>query len=137
VVETGSHTWTCPTCGRRVPLRADACHCGTTQERARQLASAAPAAPRPARRPRPGGRAEALAVMTRDVKVLLVAGALVVVAGVGWLVFPSPRVDAARSRLVDKGRRPRAHASPHPPFRLPGGSRSDLSRLPNPLTGVR
>ncbi len=121
MVETASHTWTCPACGRRVPLRADACHCGMTQERARQLASAAPAAaPRPTRPLRPGGRAEVMAVMTRDVKVLLVAGALVVVAGVGWLVFsPSPPPSTPPVLgWVDKGPPP-PKPTPPPPFRLP------------------
>ena len=43
VAEVASHTWTCPTCGRRVPLRAEACHCGMTRARAEELAAAAPA----------------------------------------------------------------------------------------------
>lgn len=125
MVETASHTWACPACGRRVPLRADTCHCGMTQERAGQLAAsaAAPTAARPARPARPGPGAEAVAAMTRDVKVFLVAGALVVAAGLGWLVFsPSPQPSSPPVLgFVDKGAPPppKPKPSPRPPFRLP------------------
>ena len=78
--------------GGACPCARRACHCGMTRARAEQLAAAAPAAAPaapPARAPAAG--AEALAAMPRDVKALLVAGALVMVAGLGWLVFgPSP-----------------------------------------------
>jgi hypothetical protein len=123
VAETASHTWTCPACGRRVPLRADACHCGTTRERARQLASAVPVAARPAGPPRPGVRAEAVAAMTRDVKALLAVGALVVLGGLGWLLLsPSPPPSMPRVLgWVDKGAPPppKPTPPPRPPFKLP------------------
>jgi hypothetical protein len=127
VAETASHSWTCPACGRRVPLRAEACHCGTTRERARQLATAAPVAARPARPSRPGARAraraEAMAAMTGDVKVLLVAGALVMVAGLGWLVFGRSRPPSMPRVLgwVDQGAppAPKPTPPPRPPFKLP------------------
>jgi len=124
VAETASHTWTCPACGRRVPLRAEVCHCGMTQEHARQQAAAvAPVAARPVRPQRAGVRAEAVAAMTGDVKVLLVAGAIVMVAGLGWLVF-GPSRGATMPRVlgwVDHGPppAPRPTPSPRPPFKLP------------------
>jgi hypothetical protein len=122
VAETASHTWACPTCGRRVPLRAEACHCGMTRARATELA--ATAAPAPAR-PRPrraSDREEAVAAMTGDVKVLLVAAALVLVGGLGWLVFSPTRPSTLPAVLgwVDKGPPPvPKHTRPQPPFKLP------------------
>jgi hypothetical protein len=97
-----------------------------TQERARQLAATAPSPPaaRPPVRPaRAGGGGEAVAAMTGDVKALLVAGALVVVAGLGWLVLsPSPPPSAPPVLgFVDKGAPApsKPKPSPRPPFRLP------------------
>ena len=123
MVETTSHSWTCPACGRRVPLRAEACHCGMTRERAQELAAALPVAARPARATRPGARAEAIAAMTGDVKALLVAGAIVVVAGLGWLVFAPSRPPSMPRVLgwVDRGAPPALKPTPppRPPFKLP------------------
>ena len=124
VVETASHTWPCPSCGRRVPLRAAACHCGMTRTRAEELAVAAPAAPvRPVAPRRAGGRAEAVAAMTRDVNALLVAFAVVIVAGVGWLVFGPRRPPSTPAVLgwVDQGPppAPKPTPPPRPPFKLP------------------
>ena len=39
-----SVTWQCPQCGRRVPNRAEECHCGMTRSAALAAATAAPAA---------------------------------------------------------------------------------------------
>jgi hypothetical protein len=124
VAETSPHTWPCPSCGRRVPLRALACHCGMTRTRAEELAAAAPAAPvRPAGPRRPSGRAEVMAAMTGDVKALFVAAALVTVAGLGWLVFGPSRPSATPAVLgwVDHGPppAPKPTPSPRPPFKLP------------------
>lgn len=91
-----------------------------TRERA---AAALPPAPVPAGSPRrAGARAEALAAMTRDVKVLLGACALVTVAGLGWLVFgPSPRSTVPVLGYVDQGAPPAPKPTPlpRPPFKLP------------------
>jgi hypothetical protein len=106
-----------------VPLRVEACHCGMTRERARQLATAAPAATRSARPPRPGGRAEVLSAMTRDVKVLLGVGALAIVSGLGYLVFGPSRTLSTPPMLgwVDQRPPPAPNPPPRlqPPFKLP------------------
>ena len=56
------HTWTCPGCGRQVPQRVDACHCGTSREQALAVQQME----RAARGPRPprarGGLARAVAL---------------------------------------------------------------------------
>ena len=65
MAESTPHTWTCPSCGRRVPQRAEACHCGMTRERAESAAAALPAAAR-ASLPRsrfPVSRGELMATM--------------------------------------------------------------------------
>ena len=124
MAETTSHTWACPSCRRRVPLRAETCHCGMTRARADELAAAAPAAPtRPAPPRRSGGRAEVISAMTGDVKALLAAAVLVLVAGLGWLVFGPSRTPATPAVLgwVDQGPppAPKPTPSPRPPFKLP------------------
>lgn len=126
VAEAPSHTWACPSCGRRVPLRAEACHCGTTRERAREMdAAVAAAAAVPVRRPRPPlvDRRELTSAMTGDVKALLVVGVMVVVAGLGWLALvPSrPIPTPAILGTVDQGPPPvpKPTPPPRPPFRLP------------------
>jgi hypothetical protein len=64
-----------------------------------------------------------MATMTRDVKVLLVAGALVVVGGLGWLVF-GPRQAPTMVPVLgwaDKGAPAPTKPTPppRPPFKLP------------------
>jgi len=117
------HSWPCPSCGRRVPLRADVCHCGMTRARAEELRLAQPEAvltPRVARGA--SDRREALDAMTRDVKLLLAVGVLVMVAGLGWLVF-GPRSEPYPAVLgyVDAGppKAPPRAGPQHPPFKLP------------------
>ena len=95
-----------------------------TRTRAEELAVVASAAPaRPAGPRRAGGRAEAVAAMTRDVKTLLVAGAVVMVAGLGWLIFGPSRPPSTPAVLgwVDQGPppAPRPTPRPRPPFKLP------------------
>jgi hypothetical protein len=121
--ETAHHTWTCPSCGRHVPRRSDTCHCGLSRARAEELAAAAPVPARP-RPPRvPAGRREIVAAMPRDVKTLLVVGALVVVAGLAWLLVAPPLPPAAPAVLgyVDASPPPppRKTPPPEPPFKLP------------------
>ena len=126
MVEGGAHTWSCPACGRRVPLRAPACHCGTTRAKAEEMAasaSTAAALPRPpAPRRGAGLRAEVVGAMTRDVKILLGMGAFVLVAGLGWMVFgPRTHPTAPVLGFVDRGAPPAPKKSPppKPPFKLP------------------
>ena len=121
--EATPHTWTCPSCARRVPLRAEACHCGMTRARAEELLAAQPqvaAAPRVARGV--SDRQLALNAMTGDVKLLLAMSALVLVAGLGWLVF-GPRSEPYPAVLgyVDAGppKSIRAAGAQRPPFKLP------------------
>lgn len=113
--------WTCPSCGRRVPMRAPVCHCGMTQDRAREAAAAQAASPS-----RPG-RDGAERGVPADVRVLLAAAAIAVVAGLGWAAFgPAPRdttvpvlgyVDPAPADVA--AARARAARRAEPPFRLP------------------
>ncbi len=117
------HTWQCPSCGRRVPLRAEACHCGMTRARAERMAAAveAPqAAPRPTRRVL--DRRAAVAAMTTDVKLLVGAIALVIVLGLGWAVFgpappPPPPVLGYADSVPPKQAAMRDPK--RPPFKLP------------------
>jgi len=117
------HTWPCPSCGRRVPLRAEACHCGMTRARSEQRQRAEPqlaVAPRLARGTR--DRREALDAMTGDVKLLLGVSVLVVVGGLGWLVF-APRREPYPAVLgyMDAGppKATQLNGQQHPPFKLP------------------
>jgi hypothetical protein len=125
VAATVPHTWACPSCGRRVPLRAEACHCGLTRARAEAVLAAQPPAEAAPRRPRmisASDRQEAIAAMTGEVKLLLAASALVLVAGLGYLVFgPKPQPMPAVLGFVDGGPppSPRTKAPPKPPFKLP------------------
>lgn len=123
MAEATLHTWTCPSCGRRVPLRAEACHCGMTRARAEALKAAQPAAaaaPRVARGA--NNRRAAFNAMTGDVKLLLAMSALVLVVGLGWLLF-GPRREPYPSVLgyVDAGppQSMRAAGPKRPPFKLP------------------
>ena len=117
------HTWACPSCGRRVPLRVDACHCGMTRARAEELLAAQPEpAPAPRAARAASDRREALNAMTPDVKLLLAVSLLVIVAGLGWLAF-GPRAEPYPAVLgyVDAGP-PKAPPRPgpqRPPFKLP------------------
>jgi hypothetical protein len=126
VVEAGAHTWSCPSCGRRVPLRVAACHCGTTRAQAEEMAAAAAPVPRrpPPPRPRAGSalRAEIVRTMPRDVKLLVGVGALVLAAGLGWMVLgPRPRPPYPVLGFVDQGPPPASKKAPRPrpPFKLP------------------
>jgi hypothetical protein len=124
VAEANTHSWTCPSCGRRVPLRAEACHCGMTRARAEAVAAARPEAEAAPRRPRisAGDRREALQAMTGDVKLLLAVSTLVLVAGLGYVVFgPKPPAGPAVLGFVDPGPPPApgSKAPPQPPFKLP------------------
>jgi len=95
-----------------------------TRARAEELAVACPAVPaRPTRPRRPSARAEVLSAMTGDVKALLLGGALVMVAGLGWAIFGPRRPPSTPAILgwVDKGPPPAPTPSPPPlpPFKLP------------------
>ncbi len=120
----GAHTWQCPACGRHVPLRASACHCGTTRERAEALAEAQAGAARPvpSRPPVDPGLRTPTAPLPRDVKVLLGGVALVGVLGLGWLIFgPRPEPIVPVLGYMDAGPppAPRPTPAPTPAFTLP------------------
>jgi len=132
----GTHTWSCPACGRSVPLRVEACHCGLTRQQAEERAAAEEAAFLAAAAP-PAGLPEAAAAPRRrvrnpyefrwsslpgDVKALLVGVALVAILGVGWLFFgPAPTPIAPVLGYVDAGPppAPRPTPRPRPAFKLP------------------
>jgi hypothetical protein len=134
----GLHTWSCPACGRNVPLRVAACHCGMTRALAEERAALAEAeAARPAETVAailPPGVRPALApraprvprlrwkALPGDVRALLAGFVLVVLAGLGWLVFgPRPAPITPVLGYVDAGPPPthRPRPSPTPPFKLP------------------
>ena len=96
-----------------------------TRARAEAVLAAQPPVEAPPRRPRmisASDRREALEAMTGDVKLLLAVSALVLVAGLGYLVFgPRPQPLPAVLGYVDAGPppSPRSKPSPKPPFKLP------------------
>lgn len=123
MAEATPHTWTCPSCGRRVPLRVDTCHCGMTRAHAEQARSERPvgASARPVAHGVSDGRA-ALNAMTTDVKLLLAVTALVLITGVVWLAFgPSPEPYPAVLGYMDAGppKSKPLKAPAQPPFKLP------------------
>jgi hypothetical protein len=87
-------TWSCPNCGRRVPLRVSQCHCGTTREDADRLAAAGGPAPTargggvPRPRPRRPGRAFRIGPLSWDLKALLVGIVVVILLGIASLFWP-------------------------------------------------
>lgn len=121
----GTHTWQCPACGRRVPLRVSACHCGMTRERATALEEARAEAARPetARlRPTAPALPTPPAPLPRDVKALLAGAALVAVLGLGWFFFgPRPEPIAPVLGYIDASPppAPRPAPAPTPAFKLP------------------
>ena len=86
-----SVTWSCPQCGRRVPNRAQACHCGTTRQAA--IAAAQNAVPGLGE----GGAADGARVpspyelswrgLPREFKLTAVGLVLVLLLGLGWLIL--------------------------------------------------
>ncbi len=105
-----------------MPLRADVCHCGMPRARAEEMASSAAAvAPTPVRRS-PASRARLFTALPRDVKVLVVGSALVMVAGLGWLAFAPPPLNSTPALLgwVDPTPpRTKPTPAPVPPLKLP------------------
>jgi hypothetical protein len=99
--------------------RARAEELGTAQV---AVAPAAAAARPPRSRFLVSGR-DVVAVMPRDVKALVVAGAMVMAAGLGWLVFAPSRASSIPPLLghVDAGPPPppKPTPPPRPPFKLP------------------
>lgn len=124
---SSAYSWTCPSCGRRVPLRVDRCHCGATRDQAERATATAVATARPvrARRGGPGSllASELAATMPEDVKALVALVVLVVMIGLGWLFFGPHRPDTTPRVLgfVDSGPPPvpRPTPTPRPPFKLP------------------
>ncbi len=107
-----------------MPLRAEACHCGMPRARAEELAAAAAPAerrpPRPTRQVSPG---RLFAALPRDVKALVVGGALVLLGGLGWMAFGPERPSTTPALLgwVDQGAPPvpKPTPTPRPPLKLP------------------
>jgi hypothetical protein len=66
-------------------------------------------------------RQEAVAAMTGDVKLLLAGSAIVLVAGLGFMIFgPKPQAVPAVLGYVDPGPpRPKPTPDTKPPFKLP------------------
>jgi hypothetical protein len=104
-------------------MRADACHCGMPRARAEELAATATIAPRPVRRARAVSAWGLFVAMPSDVKALVVASALVMVAGLGWMAFGPRRPSSTPALLgwVDPGPPPpvRPTPPPRPPVKLP------------------
>jgi hypothetical protein len=97
-------------------MRVSVCHCGMTRERALEVAAAETgAAPRP-------GQTAAGPGMPGDVRALLAAAALAVLAGLGWTVFAPEPKNATVPVLGYVDARPataRRPAPARPPFKLP------------------
>jgi len=123
MAEVASHSWTCPACGRRVPQRADACHCGMSRARAEELAAVSAAERRPPRRAGRVAPGRVFAALPPDVKALVIGGALVMVAGLGWMAFGGRRPSSTPAVLgwVDKAPPPvpKPTPIPRPPLKLP------------------
>ena len=101
-----------------MPLRAEACHCGMPRARAEELAAAAaPAARRPPRPTRQVSPGRLFAALPRDVKALVVGGALVLLAGLGWMAFGPERPihDPGPAGPGRPGPAPGAEAHAHAP----------------------
>jgi hypothetical protein len=92
-------TWLCPSCGRRVPASFGECRCGSPRPSAVAVARVA-------------ARGEKL---PRDIRVLLVVLALIVVGGLAALFFPyGPTRGTRLLGTVDRPRSP-VPATPTPP----------------------
>jgi hypothetical protein len=117
-----SHTWTCSSCGRRVPSRVEVCHCGTTREQIAAAPSAGEVGNAPLARTLPRDWRGFWASLPRDVRAFTAATALVLVAGLGWLVFGPRQPDATPALLGYVDNRPARSpesAQRRPPFKLP------------------
>jgi hypothetical protein len=90
-----SVTWQCPQCGRRVPNRAEECHCGMTKRAALTAAqspvpgSVAGAASSGPRAPVPSLHRFSWRGLPRELKLMAVGLAVVLLLGLGW-VFMVP-----------------------------------------------
>ena len=107
-----------------MPLRAETCHCGMPRARAEELAAAAaPTERRPPRRTHRVSPRRLFAALPPDVKALVVGGALVMVAGLGWMAFGPRRPPSTPALLgwVDPGPPPvpKPTPRPRPPLKLP------------------
>jgi hypothetical protein len=94
-----------------------------TRARAEELAAAGRAQPpQPQRARGVSDRRAAINAMSKDVRILLGAGVLVIVAGLGWLAFgPRPARVMPVLGFVDAGppKVPRAVDPTRPAFKLP------------------
>jgi hypothetical protein len=94
-----------------------------SRARAEELAAGAPAERRPPRRAQRVSLGPFFAALPRDVKGLLVGGALVMVVGLGWMAFGPRRPPTTPAVLgwVDPGPPPvpKPTPVPRPPLKLP------------------
>jgi hypothetical protein len=111
-------TWPCPQCGRRVPNRAQECHCGMTRQ------AALAAAPRGAEGPAPSA-AEGAKVpspyrfswrrLPGEIKLMAIGLVLVLLLGLAFLVLVPHRPTAVVPLLGwSEPRTPRREPSPSP-----------------------
>jgi hypothetical protein len=91
--------------------------------RAEEIVAAAPPERRPPRRTHPVSPSRIFVALPPDVKALVVGSALVMVAGLGWMVFGPGRPPSTPAVLgwVDPGPPPvpKPTPSPRPPLKLP------------------
>lgn len=121
-----SVTWQCPQCGRRVPNRAEECHCGMTRRAA--LAAAQSAAPGTAASAAgAGAQAPSLyrfswRALPREIKLMAVGLVVVLLLGLGWLFVvpyrPKPIVPLLGWSEPTSPRKERPTPTPSP--RTPG-----------------
>jgi hypothetical protein len=99
-----SVTWACPQCGRRVPNRAESCHCGCQRSAAEALRGSQPAGS--------GG-------LGWQLKALLALLGLLVVIGAGLLFVPStPQPGVPLLGWIDQPpSTPQPSHTPRPPRR--------------------
>jgi hypothetical protein len=115
----------CPGCGRSVPLRVEACHCGAARPNAAAPGLAAPDVPAGRRsRTRPAGAlprstGELWRSLPLDVKALAVASALTLGGGVAWLVAVPPRPEPLPAILGTIDRVPAPPSPSASPFPMP------------------
>lgn len=125
-----STTWLCPTCGRRVPNRATECHCGMLQVTA--LAVVDPSVDPPKEKLRIRTPPVRFRTMPKEVRVLGVVFALVILLGVVWAFVPRKPAPAL-PLLGTLDRLPSPPPTPQAPRATPTPRPSGATILGTPL----